>query len=396
MEGEMAVSRRDVLKSAALGALSYSRVMGANEKIGLGLIGAGGRGRDVLGDFMHNSEVEVRAVCDVYGARIDEALAKAPGARSFVQHEKLLELKEVDAVLIASPDHWHKDHAVDAMNAGKDIYVEKPLCRILDEAPVVVQAARRNNRVCQVGLQQRSGPVYIEACDRFIKSGLAGNIRWVECVWNDGPPRTDAPRPVEKPPNLDWVRFLGPVWYRDWNPRIYFNYRAYLDFNGGRMTDFGHHWLDVVHMYLGERAPNSAGAAGTIYDTQDDKDAPDIVSALFQYPGYTVSFQSVVVGNPIPYGITFYGDQGKLYVNRNRYVFTPSEKGAAPVQKDFPGDITADHVRNFLDCCRSRKLPNGDVALAAISIQPPLLAVRSYLEKRSIRFDPGHSMILPD
>ena len=396
MEGEMAVSRRDVLKSAALGALSYSRVMGANEKIGLGLIGAGGRGRDVLGDFMHNSEVEVRAVCDVYSARIDEALAKAPGARSFVQHEKLLELKEVDAVLIASPDHWHKDHAVDAMNAGKDIYVEKPLCRILDEAPVVVQAARRNNRVCQVGLQQRSGPVYIEACDQFIKSGLAGNIRWVECVWNDGPPRTDAPRPVEKPPNLDWVRFLGPVRYRDWNPRIYFNYRAYLDFNGGRMTDFGHHWLDVVHMYLGERAPNSAGAAGTIYDTQDDKDAPDIVSALFQYPGYTVSFQSVVVGNPIPYGITFYGDQGKLYVNRNRYAFTLSEKGAAPVQKDFPGDITADHVRNFLDCCRSRKLPNGDVALAAISIQPPLLAVRSYLEKRSIRFDPGHSMILPD
>ena len=392
----MEFSRRDVVKSAALGALSYSCVMGANEKVGLGLIGAGGRGRDVLTDFRHNPEVELRAVCDVYGTRVDEVVNKVPGAKPFSQHERLLELKEIDAVLIASPDHWHKDHAVDAMNAGKDVYVEKPLCRTLEEAPVMVQAARRNNRICQVGLQQRSGPVYLEARDRFIKSGLAGKVRWVECVWNDGPPRPYTPQPIEKPQNLDWVRFLGPVRYRDWNTRTYFNYRAYLDFNGGRMTDFGHHWLDVVHMYLGEQAPSSASAAGTIYDTQEDKDAPDIISALFEYPGYTVSFQSVIVGNPIPYGVTFYGDQGRLYVNRNRYVFTPAEKGAEPVQKDFRGDITADHVRNFLDCCKSRQSPNGDVALAAISVQPVLLAVKSYMERRSIRFDPEHSLILPD
>jgi predicted dehydrogenase len=392
----MEISRRDVLKSAAVSALSYSRVMGANERIGLGLIGAGGRGRDVLSQFLRNSDLELRAVCDVYGKRVEEVVSRINGPKPFGQHEKLLELKEVDAVLIASPDHWHKDHAVDAMNAGKDIYVEKPLCRTLEEAPPMIQAARRNNRVCQVGLQQRSGQVYIEACERFIKSGLAGTIRWVECVWNDGPPEPHTPSVVQKPPDLDWVRFLGPVRYRDWNARIYFNYRAYLDFNGGRITDFGHHWLDVVHMYLGERAPNSVSAAGNIYDTQEDKDAPDIISALFEYPGYTVSFQSVIVGNPIPYGVTFYGDQGKLYVNRNRYVFTPSAKGAEPVQKDFRGDITADHVRNFLDCCKSRKLPNGDVALAAISVQPPLLAVKSYLERRGIRFDPEHSLILPD
>jgi predicted dehydrogenase len=346
--------------------------------------------------FQHNPEVEVRAVCDVYGARIDEALTKTRGAASFYQHEKLLELKEIDAVLIGSPDHWHKDHAVDAMNAGKDVYVEKPLCRKLDEAPLLVQAARRNNRICQVGVQQRSGPVYLEARDMFLRSGLAGKIRWVECVWNDGPPRPYTPRAIEKPANLDWVRFLGPVSYRDWNPRIYFNFRAYLDFNGGRMTDFGHHWLDLVHMYLGERAPNSADAAGAVYDTYEGKDAPDIISALFEYPDFTVSFQSVIVGNPLPYGVTFYGDKGKLFVDRNRYIFTPAEKGATPVQKDFPGDITEHHVRDFLNCCKSRKLPKGDVALAAVSIQPPLLAVRSYLEKRRIRFDAGHSLVLPE
>lgn len=392
----MTITRRDVLKTAALSALSYSRVMGANDKIGLGLIGAGGRGQSVMGKFQLNSEVEVRAVCDVYGARIDEVLGKAPGAKSFYQHEKLLEMKEVDAVLIGSPDHWHKDHAVDAMNAGKDVYVEKPLCRTFDEAPLMVRAARQNDRVCQVGLQQRSGPVYIEARDQFVKSSRIGKVTWVECVWNDGPPRPYRRRVMEKPSNLDWIRFLGPARYRDWNPRTYFNFRAYLDFNGGRMTDFGHHWLDVVHMVLGERAPDSAVAAGAIYDSEDGKDAPDTISALFEYPGFTVSFQSVIVGNPLPYGVTFYGDKGKLYVNRNRYVFTPAEKGAPPVQKDFPGDITADHVRNFLDCCKSRGLPNGDVALAAISIQPPLLGVKSYLEKRRIRFDAEHSLVLPD
>ncbi len=392
----MTISRRSVLKTAALGALSYSRVLGANDRMGLGLIGAGGRGKAVMGNFLHNSEVELRAVCDVYRTRNDEVLRKVPGAKAFDQHEKLLELKEVDVVLIASPDHWHKDHAVDAMNAGKDVYVEKPLCRTLDEAPPMLQAARRNNRICQVGVQQRSGPVYIEARDRFVSSGMLGTIKWVECVWNDGPPRAYSSRNMEKPPDLDWMRFLGSVRYRDWNPRIYFNFRAYLDFNGGRMTDFGHHWLDVVHMYLGERAPDSAVAAGTIYDTQDGKDAPDLISALFEYPGFVVSFQSVIVGNPLPYGVTFYGDKGKLYVNRNRYVFAASEKGAQPIQKDYPGDITENHVRNFLDCCKSRKLPSGDVALAAVSIQPPLLAVRSYLEKRRIRFDAEHSLILPD
>jgi len=390
------ITRRSVLKGGALSALSYSRVMGANDAIGLGLIGAGGRGQYVMSLFRRESAVQVRAVCDVYGARIEEALAKVPGAKSFSQHERLLELKDIDAILVGSPDHWHKDHAIDAMNAGKDVYVEKPLCRVLDEAPLMVQAARRNDRICQVGVQQRSGPVYIEARDQFVKSGRVGQVRWVECVWNDGPSRPYTPRAAAKPDDLDWLRFLGPVRYREWNPRTYFNFRAFLDFNGGRMTDFGHHWLDVVHMYLGERAPDSTAAAGALYDSQDGKDAPDLISALFEYPHFMVSFQSVIVGNPLPYGITFYGDKGKLFVNRNRFVFTPAEKGAEPIQKDFPGDITTDHVRNFLDCCRSRKLPSGDVALAAVSIQPPLLALRSYLEKRRIRFDPDHSLIMPD
>ncbi|HET8547623.1 MAG TPA: Gfo/Idh/MocA family oxidoreductase, partial [Bryobacteraceae bacterium] len=377
-------------------ALSYSRVLGANDRLALGVIGTGNRGTHVMGLFQKNADVEIRAVCDVYAVRVDRAQQRAPGARGFSDHRQLLELKEIDAVLIGSPDHWHKDHAIDAMNAGKDVYVEKPLCRTRKEAPQMVRAARVNNRICQVGMQQRSGQIYLEPKEKFVSSGAIGKISHIDAVWHTGVPRRLPSEPAEKPSNLDWIRFLGPVRYRDWNPGQYLNFRAFLDFNGGKMTDFGHHWLDVVHLYMGERAPNSAVfAGGMYYNFHDGRTAPDTCNALFEYDGFTVLFQSNAYGIPGEYGVTFHGDRGKLFVNRNRYEFTPAEKGAQSIAQKIPGDITADHVRNFLDCCKSRKLPNGDVALAAISVLPPLLAVQSYLEKRRLRFDADRLEVMP-
>ena len=387
-------TRREAAKAAVFTALSYSRVLGANDRIGLGVIGTGERGTYVMTLFQKNPEVDVRALCDVYGARIDQAQRKAPGTKAFGDHRKLLELKELDAVLIGTPDHWHKTCAIDAMDAGKDVYVEKPLCRTRDEAPEMVRAARVTNRVCQVGLQQRSGEIYLEPREKFVASGAIGKINHIDAIWHGGPARPLPTEPAVKPSNLDWVRFLGPVRYRDWAPGQYLDFRAFLDFNGGKMTDFGHHWLDVVHMYMGERACNSAVFAGGIFfDFHDGRTAPDTCNALFEYDGFTVNFQSNTTGGE--YGITFHGDKGRLFVNRNRWEFTTYEKGARPQTRSIPGDITADHVRNFLDCCRSRKLPNGDVGIAAISILPPLLAVQSYLEKRRLKFDPGRLEVFP-
>ncbi|NUM99854.1 MAG: Gfo/Idh/MocA family oxidoreductase [Bryobacteraceae bacterium] len=389
------MTRRDAARTAGLTAFSYSRIRGANDRIGLGVIGTGSRGTYVMTLFQKNPGVEVRAICDVYGKRIEQALGRAPGAKTFIDHRELLRLKEVDAVLIGSPDHWHKDHSIDAMTAGKDVYVEKPMCRLREEAPLMVRAARANNRICQIGLQQRSGLIYIEALEKFIRSGALGRITQIDAIWHGGVPRPLPKEPVEKPSNLDWIRFLGPVRYRDWVPGQYFNFRAYLDFNGGKITDFGHHWLDTVHMYMGERAPRSAVFAGGIYyDFNDGRTAPDTCNALFEYDGFSVLFQSNVYRGE--YGITFHGDQGRLFVNRNRYEFTPAGKGVQPVVREIPGDITADHVRNFLDCCKSRKLPAADAAIAAISVIPPLLAVESYLTKRKLRFDPERLEVLPD
>ena len=390
------INRRDAAKAAAVTALSYSRILGANDRIGVGVIGTGERGTYVMTLFQKNADIEVRAVCDVYGVRVDQAQQKAPNAKGFRDHRQLLELKEVDVVLIGSPDHWHKDHAIDAMTAGKDVYVEKPMCRVRDEAPQMVKTARVNNRVCQVGLQQRSGPIYLEPKEKFVTSGVIGKISHIDAVWHAGIPRPLPTEPAEKPSNLDWVRFIGPVKYRDWSPGQYLNFRAFLDFNGGKMTDFGHHWMDVVNMYMGERAPHAITFAGGIfYDRHDGRTAPDTCNALFEYDGFTVLFQSNAYSTPTEYGITFYGDKGTLFVNRNRYDFTPAGRNAQTVTVKIPGDITSDHVRNFLDCCKSRKQPNADAGLASISVLAPLLAVQSYFEKRRLTFDPDRLDVLP-
>src|SRR5579872_5401511 len=171
------IRRRDLLRGAsALTALSYSRARGANDKIQLGVIGCGERGRGDMSTFQMNPAVDVTAVCDIYGVQIDKALQKAPNARSFTDHRKLLDMKELDAVLIATPDHWHAAIAIDALNSGRDVYVEKPLTRTIEEGPPIVKAARVNDRVCQVGMQQRSGKHYLEAKRLYIDTGKLGKI----------------------------------------------------------------------------------------------------------------------------------------------------------------------------------------------------------------------------
>ncbi|HTQ56018.1 MAG TPA: Gfo/Idh/MocA family oxidoreductase [Bryobacteraceae bacterium] len=391
------MTRREGIKAAALTALSYARVRGANDRVQLGLVGCGERGLYVCSFFQKTGQVDVRAVCDVWGDRADKGVAQAPGAQPFGDHRKLLEVSGLDAVLIATPDHWHKDVAIDALNAGKDVYVEKPLTRRREEGPDIVRAARVNNRVCQVGMQQRSGEIYLEARERFVASGKLGKISHVDCVWHSGAAERLPTEPAQKPANLDWVRFLGPLKYRDWNPAQYLDFRAFLDFGGGKLTDFGAHWMDVVHMFMGQDGPLSAVAAGGVYnDFHDGRTAPDTISALYEYPGdFSVSFSSLAVPVAPDYGVAFLGSGGRLFVDRHHYEFRSAEKDAPPVVRSIPGDITDAHVRNFLDCCRSRKLPNADVYIGHRAAQAALLANQSYLERRRIRFDPQSEQVLP-
>jgi predicted dehydrogenase len=396
--------RRDLFRSAAAGAAamtasSYSRVLGANDRIGLGVVGCGGRGTGVMSTFQLNPAIEVRAVCDVYGERVDQAQQKAPGARGFNEHRKLLELKEVDAVLIGTPDHWHAPICIDSFQAGKDVYCEKPLTLKIEEGPAIVKAARLNNRICQVGMQQRSGPCYIQAREEYIKTGRLGKVTLARTWWHgNGAHLRTAPASLQsRPSNLDWARYLGPVKWRDYDPQQYFNFRAYLDFGGGQITDLFTHWIDVVHMLLGQDDPIAAVASGGVYCYKDGRTAPDTICVLLEYPGqWTATFEATLAPGLSGDAVEIVGTVGRLLLRRKFFEFWPKEKGAQPTVVNEPKkEITEYHVNNFIDCMRSRKLPNGDVYIGHRSAQASHLGNVAYLEKRRIKFDPAREQILP-
>jgi len=382
----------------AMTAASYSRVLGANDKINLGLIGCGGRGRGDMNTFIKTDQVNVTAVCDVYATRVDQARTRAANAKGFSDHRKLLELKEVDAALIATPDHWHATIAIDALNAGKDVYCEKPLTLKIEEGPAIVKAVRVNERVCQVGMQQRSGPHYIQARDEYIKAGKLGKITLARTWWHgNGAHLMKAPPELKtRPSNLDWARYLGPVKWREWDPQQYWNFRAYLDFGGGQVTDLFTHWIDVVHMFMEQDNPVAAVASGGVYCYKDGRTAPDTIAVLLEYPAeWTATFEATLAPGLTGAGVEMCGTQGKLYIDRGRFEFTPAGRGATPVVVKSPREQTIDHVENFLDCCRTRKRPHGDVYIGHRSAQASHLGNIAYVQKRRINFDPDREEIQP-
>ncbi|HWB85469.1 MAG TPA: Gfo/Idh/MocA family oxidoreductase [Bryobacteraceae bacterium] len=404
---ETNIGRRGFLRGAtALTALSYSRVMGANDRVQLGLIGCGARGRHDMGKFIEAGNTDVVAFCDIYGAQFD--LAKkdasasktfnAAGVKTFSDHRKLLDLKEVDVALIGVPDHWHTTIAIDALNAGKDVYVEKPLTLKIEEGPRVVKAARVNNRICQVGMQQRSAKHYLQAKEEYFDTGKLGKITLARTWWHGNSYHLrKAPDYLKTlPADLDWAHFLGQVKWRDWDPQQYWNWRAYLDYGGGQVTDLFTHWIDVVHMFMDKQIPDAASAEGGIYHYKDGRTAPDTINVLLQYPSeFTATFEATLVPGVTGAGIEMCGSLGRLLIDRQHFEFHPPGKNAKPTVVRAFSDLDLDHVQNFLACVRSRKLPNGDVLIGHRSAQASHLGNLSYMQKRRIEFDPMREDILP-
>ena len=381
-----------------MSAVSYSRVLGAADRVRLGLIGCGGRGRSVMGAFQQNASIDVTAVCDVYSSRIDQAQEKAPDAKGFSDHRKLLDAKNVDAVLVATPDHWHADIVIDAARAGKDIYVEKPLTLKIEEGPRIVKEVRVHDRVCQVGMQQRSGRHYLRAKEEYFDTGRLGKVTLARTWWHgNGAHLRLAPDTLKtQPSNLNWARYLGPIKWREYDPQQYFNFRAYLDYGGGQITDLFTHWIDAVHMLLEQDDPISAVAAGGVYHYKDGRTAPDTINALLEYRGeWTATFDATLAPGKRGAGIEIIGTEGRLYIDRGKYEFYPPGRDVEPTIVEAEGDMTVDHVNNFVDCVRSRKRPNGDVWVGHRSAQASHLGNIAYLQKRRLKFDPDREEILP-
>ncbi len=414
-------TRRDFHKQAAAAgavtALGAARALGANDRVRLGFVGLGNRGDQVLDAFLKHKDAEVVAVCDVYQPYIDFAARKAgTSPKPYRDYRQLLDQKDIDAVVISTPDHWHALQTIHACEAGKDVYVEKPLALCVVEGRKMVEAARRHKRVTQVGLHRRSSAFCREAAE-LVRKGAVGHVTVARAfhVQNEWPKGIGNP-PNEGPPkDFDWEAWLGPAPKVPYNKnRTFYRFRWFYDYSGGQLTNFGVHYLDMIHWALGQDAPLAVTAMGGKFVMPDNREVPDTLEVLWTYPGNTLVTFSQFNATALPGGapraeIEFRGTKGTLLVFSNGYEIvpdslTPNEffartpldrtiergyrKGAkAEIEaKKGSGDAdTAHHARNFLDCVKSRAECNCDIEVghrdtSAAQIGNVAHKTKSYLE----------------
>jgi predicted dehydrogenase len=417
------VTRREFGKTTAsawLGtALGGRRVLGANDRIRLGFIGVGNRGDQVLDAFLPHKDAEVAAICDIHKPYVEFAAAKAGSTPAqLTDYRRLLEMKDLDAVVISTPDHWHALQMIQACEAGKDVYVEKPLSLVVTEGRAMVNAARRHERVVQVGIHRRSSAFVREAAD-LVRGGAVGRITVARAfhVQNEWPLGIGAPPDETPPADFDWDAWLGPAPKRAYNKnRTFYRFRWFYDYSGGQVTNFGVHYMDAIHWALGHDAPLAVTAMGGKFAVEDNREIPDTLEALWTYPGNTLVTFSQYNATAAPAArdrrveIEFRGTKGTLYLFSDGYEIVPDEltvnefpartplnrqlerayrTGAKPViepSKRSGGNAdTALHARNFLDCVKSRAACNCDIETGHRSTSATLLAnvahkTRSYLE----------------
>jgi len=438
------MERRDLLKTAGAGAVltavSYQRIYGANDRLRVGLIGCGGRGtfdarlmrgtpediQAVAPENYHDGNldprlkeprnVEIAALCDVYGSRVDAAKKWAPQAKTYKDFRELLADKEIDAALIATPDHWHATMLILACEAGKDVYCEKPAFYRLAEAKYMIDAVRRNKRIVQIGTQHRSADHIAEAA-KMVQGGKLGEVHFVR-VWNYmGIPYGNPFVPdTDPPPDLNWDFWLGPA------PKVQFNrnrlgYRAFMDYTNGLITDYGNHRFDSVNQIMGEPVPLRVASSAIRFNKIRAGDIYDWHQATYEFPNFILSYEaSNCNGHGLggrtegmryygtmgtedrPHGMAFYGTEATLFVDRIGMELYPELKmpdGAGrggrgrggprlamqprmdkiKVNEDEPTPL---HTKNFVDFVRARKEPFANIEVGVRATTTAVLGNVAY------------------
>jgi predicted dehydrogenase len=394
------MKRREFLAASgglALSALSYRRILGANDRLGVALVGSGRRGREVMKAMLATGRAELRAVADVYDVQRQRAAemlgVKAPVTTAF---EEALARPDVDAVLIGTPDHLHETQTLAALAAGKHLLLEKPTTHLLEEGPRLVAAVRASGKVCQTGTQQRSGAHYKQAKAEYFDTGKLGKVIFVRAIWSDFPWQRRKIVPQPRPAGLDWERFLGPARKVPYDWIRYDSWRYFPDYGGGLLADILTHWADVAQWFLNETRPSSAVASGGIYQLPDGRENPDTVSAILQYPGgWNLHFESSVltVATPTP-SVSFQGTEGSLDIFRAGYVYRPNT--GQPVEQRVSENLELAHVTDFLDAVKDGRTPSADIEAGVAACNPIHLAKAAYWRKKRMRFDPTGTRIEED
>ncbi len=414
-------------------ALSAQRVLGANERVNIGAIGFGLVGRIHTRNFHALPDARVVAVADPYQPRLDAAGMVVGGdAKLHRDFRRVLDDKNVDAVVIATPDHWHALQTMMACAAGKDVYCEKPLTLFAREGRWMIDVAKRHKRVVQVGTQQRSGPHYQRAKE-LLRGGAIGDIVSVQCnFFRNVSPGIGNPPDGAPPKELDYDMFLGPAPQRPYNPnRAIYHFRWFWDYSGGQMTNLGHHSLDVVHWIFDIKGPRAVTSAGGRFFLKDNGEVPDVQDAIIEYPKFpaVVQFRECASGGGASSmgSLTFMGTKGTMLLGRDGYEILPDKKvnpintfakiigghpigGPQPVDepegqlwceaaKDTSGDWKAqyvDHAKNFIACVKSRATPNSDLESSHYVSATCHLANISMKLGRKLRWDDATDDVIGD
>ncbi len=416
-------NRRDFIKKTTAGTVAAglafakagaARPVPPSDRVRVGAIGTGQQGTSDFTAFMRQPDAEVVAVCDIYQPHLDRAAQRAVGkAQTYKDFRQVLDRKDIDVIVCGTPDHWHALVMTEACKAGKDVYVEKPISHTIDEGKVMVEAARKYNRVVQVGTQQRSG-IHFQKAVELVQDGMLGKVSFVR-TWNYGneyPQGIGDPPDSDPPSDLDWNTWLGPA------PKVKFNwnrfgpnppggrfrwstFRYFWDYAGGYMTDWGVHLIDIVQWAMKVEAPSVITGQGGKYYIQDNAETPDTLQVTYEYdnPKFVCVYENRWDnGNSMygkGYGIEFHGTDGTMFLDRSGFQVYP-EHGVDgdPTKARMPemkmGSVNnshADHVRNFLDCVKSRKRPISDIEIGHRSTSACLLGNVALRSKERIVWD---------
>jgi len=410
-----AVGGRNTLASAAA---SSDRVDGANDRLRVALIGCGGQGRGDLMKMLQIKTVECVGLCDVDDDQSARALkmvtdnTSSKPALITKDFRKVLDDKTIDAVIVGTPDHWHALPTIMACQAGKDVYVEKPLSVSIAEGRIMVNAARKYNRVVQMGTQQRSAPHYKDAID-YVQSGKLGKVRlvraWSYQDWLGDIPKVDDGEP---PASVDYDMWLGPAPKRAFNKnRFHFNFRWFWDYAGGLMTDWGAHMIDVANWGMGIKAPTSASSAGGKFGFPDDgEETPDTQQVMWNFPGFSMIWEHATAIGRGPFdrdhGVEFHGNDATLVIDRGGWEVHSETKRVSghsryrsmgePRQSNGGHDYHFLHVKNFVDCVRDRGKPNSDVEIGHNSMIACHLGNIAFRLGRTVRWDVDKECFISD
>lgn len=397
-------SRRTFLKQAAMGTaavLAYptSTVLGANDRIRVGMIGVGDRGTDLLGQIRAVPGVELVAMADVYSRRRDQAKEKVPGIQTFDDHRRLLDMKDVDVVIVASPLFIHTRHFLDTLAAGKDLYSEKTMAWSIPEIDKCLAAAKASNRVVQIGLQHQSSGAQFDA-RQMIKDGSVGKVTQVESWMSRNTPHGKGQwvRPVPSDctaQNVNWSAFLNGRKDRPFDPFKLINWRLFWEFSGGNCAENFVHQIAWVMGALDLPLPSAAYMSGGVFSEKDGREVPDTIAVTLDFPkDIVVTWQSSFSNKHYDMADRILGSDGTLEHHFEEPIEYWPEKTNRPNGETTKGQTkNQDHMANWIDCVRSRAVPNAPSEIGYRSAMAVHMANLSYKHKKRLTLEEARAIV---